>query len=273
MQWENLTSLDFEKAIRLSQGVGILPVGVIEAHSSHLPLGMDMFACHWVACRAAEKENAIVYHAYPYGINLESAHLPGAVVIKREVVFALVENICDEMARNGLEKIILLSGHGGNRYFLPLFVQTLLEKEKDYILYYANLPHFPGAESLLESGEYGHACEAETSIMLHINPDLVRMDQVPQKPFYNAQLNADLTKTGGYSPVDWYAMYPHMYVGDASKSTADKGKLILEHEVDALVALIRAVKDDTVTAGLIDEFVQGKNKPKAPGYWTDQGDK
>ncbi len=268
MQWENLTSLDFEKAAQDCQGVGILPVGVLEAHSSHLPLGMDMFACHWVACRATEHEPAIVFHAYPYGVNIESAHLPGAVVIRREVIFALLENVCDEMARNGLRKIILLSGHGGNRYFLPLFVQTLPEKDRNYTVYYANLPYFPGAEDLLESGEYGHACEAETSVMLHINADTVKMEQVPPQPFTSAQRNAAVAGAGGYSPVDWYAMYPHMYVGNASKATAEKGRIILDHEIEALVNLIRAVKADAITPGLVQEFIERKQNPRAPDFWT-----
>jgi len=116
MQWENLTSLDFEKAVVTCDGVGLIPIGVLEPHGPHLPLGTDMFACHAVACRAAELEPTIVFHAYPYGINHESAHLPGSVVIRRDLVIALLENICDEMARHGLNKIILFSGHGGNRY-------------------------------------------------------------------------------------------------------------------------------------------------------------
>ena len=269
MQWENLTSLDFETAVKECQGVGILPVGVIEAHSSHLPLGMDMFACHWVACRASEIEPAIVFHAYPYGINIESAHLPGAISLNRELLFGLLENICDEMARNGLKKIILLSGHGGNRYFLPLFVQTHLEKSKDYTVYYADLPHFPGAEDMLESGEYGHACEAETSIMLHIDSDLVKMDQVPPKKFSNAGLNAEISAVGGYSPVDWYAMYPHMYVGDARQATAEKGDMMLNHEVKALSKLIRIVKNDKMTQQLVDEFLAQMKNPKSPGFWTE----
>ena len=268
MQWERLTSLDFEKAVQESQGVGILPVGVLEAHSSQLPLGMDMFACHWVASRAAEIEPAIVFHAYPYGVNIESAHLPGAVVIQREVIFALLENVCDEMARNGLKKIILLSGHGGNRYFLPLFVQTLPEKNKAYTVYYANLPYFPGADELLESGEYGHACEAETSVMLHIDADTVKLKQAPPQPFTNAHRNAEISEAGGYSPVDWYAMYPHMYVGDARSATAEKGKIILDHEVAAMVKLIQAVKADQVTPGLLQEFINRKQSPKAPDFWT-----
>ena len=268
MQWEKLTSLDFEKTAKTCQGVGIIPVGVIEAHSSHLPLGMDMFACHWTACRAAEQEPAIVFPAYPYGINIESAHLPGALVIQRELVFSLLENICDEMARNGLDKIILHSGHGGNRYFLPLFVQTLPEKNKSYMVYYADLPHFPGADELLDHQEHGHACEAETSEMLAIDPETVKMEQVPPQSFSSLGRSADIQSAGGYSPVDWYAMYPHMYVGNAHAATPEKGRQMLDAEVQALVKLIRAVKADQVTPALHQEFLARKQKPSAPDFWT-----
>ena len=132
MRWEQLTYPDFAGAVETCGGVGIVPVGVIEPHGAHLPLGTDMFASHWTACRAAEEEPAIVFPMYPWGINHEGAHLPGSVVIKRELVFALLEGVCDEMGRQGVTRIILLSGHGGNRYFLPLLVQTLSEKECPY---------------------------------------------------------------------------------------------------------------------------------------------
>ncbi len=270
MQWENLTSLDFEKALQDCQGVGIIPVGVIEAHASHLPLGMDSFAAHWSACRAAEQEPAVVFPMYPFGINIESAHLPGALVLQRELIFALLENICDEMARNGLTRIILHNGHGGNRFFLPLFVQTLPEKGKAYTVYYADLPFFAGADELLECAEYGHACEAETSVMLHIDAGLVKMNQVPPQPFTSLGRNKELENVGAYSQMDWYAMYPHMYVGDAGKASAEKGQIMLEDEVEALVALIRAVKADQVTPGLVIEFNQRKARPAAPDFWTQQ---
>ena len=128
MQWEQLTSYDFEQAVTACDRTAIIPIGVIEAHASHLPLGTDMFAAHWYASKAAEEEPVLVFPPYPFGINHESAHLPGAVVIKRELVFALLENVCDEIARQGINKIVILSGHGGNRYFIPLFVQTLVDK-------------------------------------------------------------------------------------------------------------------------------------------------
>jgi creatinine amidohydrolase len=270
MQWENLTSLDFEKYVEECQGVGLVSIGVIEAHASHLPLGTDAIACHFVARKAAEKESAIVFPFYPYGVNIESAHLPGSVFIKQELIFALLENVCDEMYRNGLNKIILHNGHGGNRYFLALFTQMLPAKNKPYVVYQANLDYFPGAEDILESGEYGHACEAETSVILHIDPDLVKMEQVPPKPFTSLKRNADLQDVGAYTQVDWYAMYPHMYVGDSSKATAEKGKLMVEHEIETLASFIKTVKADEITPGLVKEFNERMSKPSSPDFWTEE---
>ena len=266
MQWEQLTSSDFEKAVQSCQGVGIIPIGVIEAHASHLPLGTDMYASHWYACRAAEEESALVFPPYPFGINHESAHLPGAVVIKRGLVFTLLENICDEMGRQGVKKIILLSGHGGNRYFIPLFVQTLVEQDKDYVVYYAE-PKSGGDRGILETNETGHACESETSDMLHIHPDLVKMSQVPPEPFTNLKRNQHLKEAGVYSPVDWYAMYPAMYVGDASKATAEKGEILSGPYIAALVDIIRRIKEDSITPELQAAFLNGKKKPKSAEEW------
>jgi creatinine amidohydrolase/Fe(II)-dependent formamide hydrolase-like protein len=104
--------------------------------------------------------------------------------------------------------------------------------------------------------------------MLHIDAETVKMEQVPPQPFHNAHRNAEVADAGGYSPVDWYAMYPHMYVGDARPATAEKGEIMLEHEVDMLVKLIQAVKADQVTPGLVREFVTRMQNPKAPDFWT-----
>jgi creatinine amidohydrolase len=269
MQWENLTSSDFAEAAVACRGVGIVPVGVLEAHASHLPLGTDMFTSHHVACRAADQEPAIVFPHYPFTINHESAHLPGALVIKRELAFALLENICDEMYRNGLHKIILISGHGGNRYFLPLFVQTLPEKAKPYVVYFADLPVVPEDEQIIEHPENGHACEAETSMVRGINDAVVRMDQVPPKPFTSLRRNEAVAAAGGYTQIDWYAMYPHMYVGDAHKATVDKGEKLLGYRVDLLVELIRQVKADEVGPALVAEFNARQAQPNAPAFWSE----
>lgn len=266
MQWENLTSLDFERGVQACAGVAILPVGVIEAHGPHLPLGTDAFEAHWTACQAAEQEPAMVFPFYPFGINHESLHLPGALVIRRELVFALLENICDEMGRLGLTKIILFNGHGGNRFALPLFVQTLAERDRSYLAYYAELPY--ANQDVLETHEIGHACEEETSHCMHIRGDLVKLDQAPPSPFTNARRNRELREVGAYSPLDWYAMYPAMFVGEPDKATAEKGRVIAERRVAALVRLIHAVKADTITPVLQAEFAARQRHPTAPEVWT-----
>ncbi len=269
MQWENLTSIDFAQAVGECQGVGIIPIGVLEAHASHMPLGTDMFTAHFVACQAADREPVIVFPQYPFSINHETAHLPGGLVIKRELAFALLENICDEMYRNGLTKIILISGHGGNRYFLPLFVQTLPEKSKPYVVYFADLPVVPEDEIIIEHPENGHACEAETSMVRGINDAVVRMDQVPPQPFTSLNRNQPVAEAGGYTQIDWYAMYPHMYVGDAHKATVEKGEKLLGFRVNLLVELIQRVKDDEVSPALVAEFNTRQARPAAPAFWTE----
>jgi creatinine amidohydrolase len=268
MKWENLTSLDFEKEAKNCNGVGILPIGVLEAHASHLPLGSDMLAAHAIATAAAKEEPAIVFPAYPFGINAESAHLPGSLVLQLDLLFTLLENICDEMARNGLNKIILYSEHGGNRYYLPQFVQMLPAKRKNYLVYYADLPFYPNAEEILDTDEYGHAGEAETSLMLHLAPQTVKMEQLPSQPFTNLKRNEKLRKAGAYSQMDWFSQYPHLYVGDAHTATAAKGKLLFDYSVTALIKLIRTVKDDTTTPALLAEFNRRTASPKSPDFWT-----
>jgi creatinine amidohydrolase len=195
--------------------------------------------------------------------------LPGGLVIKRELAFTLLENICDEMYRNGITKIILLSGHGGNRYFLPLFVQTLPEKAKPYVVYYADLPGGLDVAEILDHPENGHACEAETSMILHVDEELVQMDKVPPKVFTSLNRLQQVADAGGYTQVDWYAMYPHMYVGNAHLATAEKGRKIFALNIGLLINLIRAVKADDVSPALNDEYIGRQMQPSAPAFWTE----
>jgi creatinine amidohydrolase len=221
-----------------------------------------MLASHAVACLASEVEPAVVFPPYPWGVNHESCHLPGAVALRRDLVLALLENVCDEIGRNGFRKIILLQGHGGNRFVLPLFVQSSVERARPYLLYYLNVRQ-GDLSDILETSEIGHACEWETSISLHLFGELVKMEAVPKEPFANRGRNKQLMEENLYSPVDWYSMFPTMYVGDASKASRRKGEAIVERRVKALASAIRAVKEDAATQGLLDEFMAGRERPKS----------
>ncbi len=254
MRWENLTGPAFEAGVERAQGVCIIPVGVLEYHGPHLPLGTDMLYSHAVACSAAEKESAIVYPAYHFGTNVETKHFPGGIVIKDDLMTALLENICDEISRNGMKKIVLLSGHGGNRYFLPQFVLLMLDKGKDYVPYYVwGLDHAAAAKQVLETKVDGHAGEFETSVSLHCFPDLVHMDKLDQDNWWSPQGRLNQLP-GLYTPADWSANFPDHCAGDARPATAEKGKALFKADVASLTKHLAAIKSDTNAAAVYAEY-------------------
>lgn len=255
MNWEKLTGGTFEQAVQQAAGVCVIPVGVIEYHGPHLPLGTDMFQAHALATAAAEREPVIVYPQYYFGVNVETKHYPGGIVIKDRLIFELLENICDEISRNGLKKIVLVSGHGGNRYFLPLFTQLMLDKGKDYTLYYVE---GYGADPqvlarIMETKSDEHAGETETSLALHLYPELVRKDLLPDHNWLRNEERLSHLQ-GVYTPADWFAMYPEHCAGDAVPATAEKGRLLFEDVVIKVAALFKKIKEDQAAPAIYAEF-------------------
>jgi len=256
MRWENLTGPGFEAGVAQAQGVCIIPIGVLEYHGPHLPLGTDMLYSYAVACAAAEQETAIVYPAYHFGVNVETKHFPGGVSIREELLMALLENICDEIGRNGLKKIVLLSGHGGNRYFLPHFVLMMLDKAKNYVPFYVqHLDHSAAAKQVLETTVDWHAGESETSVMRYCHPELVNMDALDSEQWWSPQGRLDHLP-GLYTPADWSANFPDHCAGDARIATAEKGKALFEADVADLARHLAAVKADDMAAAVYAEFGQ-----------------
>jgi len=253
MQWENLTYIDFKNAIKDTKGVCILPLGVIEKHGDHLPLGTDIIVIHKIACLAAEREPAVVFPYYYFTQILEAKHQVGTIAIKPELMLKLLENVCDEIGRNGFKKIILLNGHGGNTSFLLFYLFTLLNKKKPYTIYYPREPYekISKVEKVFKT-EDAHAGERETSIVMAIREDLVKKGYIPQKPA--KPLGRLKHLEGMRTPVNWYADYPDHYAGDARFATKIKGEKVLEMSVDYVSKVIKLVKKDKITKELYEKF-------------------
>lgn len=255
MRWEHLTGKTFVEAVAQAQGVCILPIGVLEYHGPHLPLGTDMLHSHAVACAAAEQEPALVYPAYHFGLNMETKHFPGGIVLHERLLFELLETVCDEISRNGLKKIILLSGHGGNRFYLPLFVQLMLDKGKDYVVY--TFPHYTASQTveqqIMETNVDGHAGERETSMGLYVHPDLVRLDLLEEQDRWPDRARQQQLPNMN-TAADWYARFPEHCTGDPRPATAEKGRAMFEAQVASLVERLRLIKQDTTAAAVYGEF-------------------
>ncbi len=263
MQWENLTAKDFPGAVKKAKGVCVMALGCIEKHGEHLPVGSDMFAALHLAREAAKLEPAVVFPPYYFTQIQEAKHQPGTLAVSQEVMWKLLLECCEEISRNGMKKIILLNSHGGNNYFLPYFVQMMLEKQRDYVVYCPPLAGYRGEEMVQEAvtdkkfkkGKKQpdmHGGHKETAIHLATIPNLVKMqDIVPER-------GRDLNRMGSLSevmtPVFWYARFPHHYAGDARPATAQAGEMILEMRIRAVARIIKEVKADTVAPRLMKEF-------------------
>jgi creatinine amidohydrolase len=262
MQWENLTAPGFATAVKQSQGVCVLPLPCIEKHGEHLPLGTDLFIGMEVARRAADIEPVIVFPPFYLTQILEAKHQLGTIAIGGHLMLHLLEAICDEIGRNGLKKIILFVSHGGNRHLASFFLQLMLETRKDYTVYLAQSLWDPGfrelRDELLETEFDHHAGEMETSMILAIHPELVRMDQIDERSGQRLGRLDHLAglQPGQEAPIGWYANFPDHYAGDARPATAEKGERFLEYLALRLAEAIKAVKEDAASPALYKEFFQ-----------------
>ena len=257
MQWEQLTSADFKQAMQ-ETGVCVVPLGVVEKHSEHLPLGTDCYIAHGIACRAAEKEPAVVYPKYFFGQINEARCFPGTITISPRLLLELLGEVLDDIARNGFTKIILYNGHGGNEHLLRFLAQCCLWEQKPYHLYMPTERLSPSGQAewdkLAEAPYGGHADEIETTLMLGLHPELVHLERVPEQPAQPLGRLDHLPAT--YNAIWWYADYPNHYAGDGSKATLAKGAKLVELAVDHLAQYIAAVKADTVIPALTLEFFE-----------------
>jgi creatinine amidohydrolase len=258
-RWDELTATDFPKALDKSSETCILPFGILEKHGPHSPIGTDLIHVREWAARATKQEYAVVFPDYFYGQINEARQQPGTFALPSRVIYDLLEATCDEIARNGFKKIVILNGHGGNPEFIRFFMQSFLNKRHNYAIYF-----YTGARGDDENyaKEYQkmhkseikgdqHAGENETSVLLYYRPDLMRMDRATQ------QSGADqkrLNIPGLYTPIWWYASFPNHYAGEGDKATTEFGKFITDHEIASFIKALKEVKADTETIKLQNEF-------------------
>jgi creatinine amidohydrolase len=263
VQWEELTAPDFARAVEEAKATCILPLGILEKHGPHLPLGTDLLNARNLAVRAAQKEYAVVFPPFYFGQIFEAQHQPGTMAYSPKLIWDVLQETLDQMARNGFRKILLVNGHGGNSSFLPYFCQSQLASRKEYAVFLFQPTRDPESaqqvQKLRKTKVDMHAGEVETSVMLANRPELVRMDQA------NSQSGEDQQRLAGmkdlYTAIWWYARFPNHYGGNAGPASRELGELVIQQSVDQLAAAILAVKADTKVLELQNQFFDGAEKP------------
>jgi creatinine amidohydrolase len=261
--YEELTSPEFVKAVARSESTCLVPLGILEKHGPHLPLGTDLLDVRELCRRAAQKEYSLIFPPYFVGQILEAKHQPGTIAYSPELMMKVLQETCDELARNGIKKIILVNGHGGNDQFVQYFCQTQLGLKKDYAVFLFDPSDDESMDQKLKPLRKttldGHAGEMETSRMLAHRPDLAHPDRADQ------QSGEDLRRLTGlkhaYTGIWWYARTPNHYLGNGTVATKELGETAFDLESDLLAEMVRSVKKDTVTLKLQKQFFGDSDRP------------
>src|SRR5438132_8774308 len=256
-RWDELTASDWPKALEKSNRTAVLPIGILEKHGPHGPIGSDLIQVRDITARAIASEYAVVFPDYFYGQIYEARHQPGTFALPSRLIWELLDATCEEIARNGFDKIVILNGHGGNPNFLRFFVQSQLERRCNYAVYLhepAPDPAFTETVNRMRKSDPAgdqHAGERETATLLYLRPELVKMDHAADESGANQHRLAvpDL-----YTGIWWYAGYPNHYAGEGAAATRELGQALTEQRVQSLVKALRTVKADTTTLTLQKEF-------------------
>lgn len=258
MEWAESAYPDLKDADK-ERTVVVLPVGSLEVHGPHLPLGLDTLVIHRVAVEAARRSPpAIVLPPLFYAYVPENRHFPGAISLSGSTFLKLLEEVCDEVYRNGFKRILILNGHGGNRRPLSFFVREMQERGKRYLLYVAVEP-MEGLEKVIEeireTWPVGHACELETSLALYLFPHLCKIERVKGP----AKLGPEHVVEGAQTMADWVSYAIEGYIGDPKAATPEKGCKLFDAWVQKVAELIERIRRDELYESVLNDFYAKAN--------------
>ncbi len=230
-----------EAQVRLKEvDVALLPVGSLEQHGPHLPLDTDAFDAFHLAkevASACSDPKPIVLPLIPYGVSYHHADFSGTVTISPKTLSQLVYEVGMSAARNGITKLMIINGHGGNIPALQFAAQMINRDAHIFTCVETGETSEKDLLALTETPNDVHAGEIETSTTLAVRPHMVRHDK---KKKFIPRFSSRYLNFSSKRSVDWYArvakISPTGVLGDPTKASREKGEkmwaLMIKHVVE-----------------------------------------
>ena len=223
--------------------VAILPWGATESHNYHLPYGTDILEASTLAERAAAIASTagaevIVLPVVPYGNDEQQLDQACTISITTTTAHAILKDIVRSLTKQGIDRLILVNGHGGN-HFQPLIRD--LQGEFEILIVLADFFKMVPDDFNAVFDEPGdHADEFETSVMLHLFPELVEMEHA--RPGETIPFDIEeIKQTGVWTPRPWSAVHPDTGCGNPRLATQEKGQVYCDAVIGALSRLMVGV--------------------------------
>ena len=234
---------------RLSESsVVVLPLGAIEQHGPHLPLNTDLVVASAAADalveRAGAEWDAWLLPPLAYTKSNEHAWAAGTVWLSATTMLAVLDDIGRCIAATPARKILFLNGHGGNSALVSVANREL--RLRHGLQTFLAHPHVPadqgGGSHPSELGMGVHGGMDETSVMLHLRPDLVDMSLAVRRVPEGLQDNLHV-RFGGSVPFGWLShdFFHEGIIGDPTGATADAGSAMFAGALDALTAALAEI--------------------------------
>lgn len=240
VEWRRLRADQLREMAR-ADAIVILPVASLEQHGPHLPVEVDSMLGETVAVRAARKVaerggHAVVLPVLWTGLSEHHMSFGGTITLGFPAFSAVVEDVCRSVLRHGFKRIVLLNAHGGNENALRTITDELTPKLGapivQFTYWYAAAVAI--ARILETQSALMHACEAETSMMLAVRPELVAMDRVGLAKANSSPDVADVVGGGVYRWRTVAARSSSGVIGNPEAATAEKGERLFEAIATAL---------------------------------------
>ncbi|HEY9675881.1 MAG TPA: creatininase family protein [Waterburya sp.] len=245
LTWRDIQSMPDKENVVIIQ-----PVGSIEQHGPHLPIIVDSAIGAAVIGRALAKLDAkIPAYALPllyYGKSNEHWHFPGTITLSAQTLLTVLMEMAESIYRAGFRKLVLMNSHGGQPEIMQIAARDLHQKYEDFLvfpLFTWRVPHIANELLTPKELEYGiHAGDAETSLMLSILPEQVKMEKAVAE--YPDGLPEDsLLSMEGKLPFAWVMrdLSQSGVLGDATVATKEKGDRLLESVSHSWVQVIQDI--------------------------------
>jgi creatinine amidohydrolase len=246
MIWQELTSPEFAAIDRATPV--LLPVAAVEQHGPHLPLATDRMIVEFLVDELNARLGPAVLTLPTVAVGCSDHHMDfaGSLTLRQETFISVCAESLDAARRHGFRNSLVLNAHGGNQGACQVLLERFGADHSDCRIAVATWWR-TASEALLalnESGPggVGHACEFETSLMLLIAPQLVRVEAIPQRanaPTFD-WAEGDLLRSPRVALFrTMKQMTPTGAYGDPSKASAAKGRQIADLVCDALSVVLR----------------------------------
>ena len=241
MKLAELTWPDVEK---LSRDIVIVcPIAALEQHSRHLPFFTDSILCDGVVTRleAALPNDILLLPVQWLGASAHHLGMAGTLSAEPETYLRMLCEPLRCLLRNGFRRVLIVNGHGGNIDGFHLALRQLAVEFPTALLSGTSYWDFAEKEiaAILEGKRkgVGHACEFETSMMLHLRPELVRQNEIADDEI----ISQSESLRSLFIPLDMKRQTRHGGTGQPTLATAEKGKKLMEAVVKRAVEIVQAI--------------------------------